>query len=409
MSDDESGRGLLISLVDALSRVPVLADRAGLDLVVRMMSAELREALSVEDHPTAIGRLFSLAEVCHRTPERLAALVRVVAKFESDSRALVELRHLVAELTPLDLFPTTERARLFTLLAGVVVPDMADIYRAVAGPTAPGLFGPATYYEVFRVLETLNAGPDGVPRPLVFVEHIAMRVGTEVASGLREWNDAQAAEMGFSEELSALRVTLHAEAVRLRRTASRARRPVSRSFLVVDVEDSSRRTNLEQLELRQEFYRMLYTAIAASGWSDEQCVVEDRGDGAMLVVDAQVFDLFDPFTDDLLLELLRHNAQAAPEHRVRLRIGVHHGFVHVDEHGWVGDALTTAFRIVNSGRVKIALREAEHAHAVVVVSDVVYRDVIRHGYVPHHADYRRLDDDDRIVWLRVHENGTPPA
>ncbi|MDQ2585575.1 VMAP-C domain-containing protein [Saccharothrix yanglingensis] len=204
-ADDNGGRGLLIPLVDALSRVPTLADRAGRNLVVRMMSAELRETLSVEEHPTATGHLFSLAEVCQQSPERLAALVRVVAKFESDSHAMVELRHLVAELTPLDLFPTTERARLFTLLAGVVVPDIADIYRAVAGPTAPGLFGPTTYYEVFRVLETLNARPDGIPRPLVFVEHIAAKVRTELAIELHRWNEARARAMDLLDELLLIR------------------------------------------------------------------------------------------------------------------------------------------------------------------------------------------------------------
>ncbi|MGM1061830.1 effector-associated domain 2-containing protein [Saccharothrix sp. Mg75] len=204
-ADDNGGRGLLIPLVDALSRVPVLADRASRNLVIRMVSAELRETLLVEEHPTATGHLFSLAEVCQQSPERLAALVRVVTKFEADSHAMTELRRIIAELTPLDLFPTSERARLFTLLSGVVVPDIADIYRAVAGPTAPGLFGPTTYFEVFRVLETLNARPDGIPRPLVFVEHLAAKVRTELAIELHRWNEAQAERMDRLDELLLIR------------------------------------------------------------------------------------------------------------------------------------------------------------------------------------------------------------
>jgi hypothetical protein len=178
-ADDNDGSRLLFPLVDVLSRVPTLADRAGRNLIVRMMSAELRETLAVEEHPSTYGHLYSLAEVCQQSPERLSALVRIVSRFEQDSRAMVELRRVIAELTPLDLFPTSERARLFTLLAGVVVPDIADIYRVVAGPTAPGLYGPTTYAGVFRVLETLNADSDGVPKPMVFVEHIAARVRTE--------------------------------------------------------------------------------------------------------------------------------------------------------------------------------------------------------------------------------------
>ncbi|MEU4765267.1 hypothetical protein AB0H12_18610 [Actinosynnema sp. NPDC023794] len=210
-ADDDGGRGLLMPLVDVLARVPSLADRAGRVLVIRMMSAELREPLMVTEHQTAIGHLFNLAEICQQSPERLSALVRIVSRFEHDSHAMVELRRVVAELTPLDLFPTHERARLFTLLAGVVVPDIADIYRVVAGPTAPPLYGPTTYAEVFRVLETLNAGADGVPRPLVFVEHLAARVRTELAIELHRWNEAQAVSMNLLAELTAVRDGLRPE------------------------------------------------------------------------------------------------------------------------------------------------------------------------------------------------------
>ena len=208
---DNSGRGLLMSLVDVLARVPSLTDSAGRTMVIRMMSAELRETLMVPEHPTTIGHLFNLAEVCHQSPDRLSALLRIVSRFDHDAQAMVELRRVIAELTPLDLFPLQERARLFTLLAGVVVPDIADIYRVVAGPTAPSLYGQTTYDEVFRVLETLNAGPDGVPRPLVFVEHIAARVRTELAIELHRWNESQAVAMNLLAELTAVRDSLRPE------------------------------------------------------------------------------------------------------------------------------------------------------------------------------------------------------
>lgn len=213
-ADDNDGSRLLFPLVEALCRVPTLADRAGRNLVVRMISAELRETLAVEEFPSTYGHLYSLAEVCQQSPERLSALVRIVGRFEQDSRSMVELRRVIAELTPLDLFPTSERARLFTLLAGVVVPDIADIYRVVAGPTAPGLDGSTTYSGVFRVLETLNAEADGVPKPMVFVEHIASRVRTELAIELHRWNEAQAESMDLVDELTAIRESLRPETAR---------------------------------------------------------------------------------------------------------------------------------------------------------------------------------------------------
>lgn len=210
-ADDGDGRRLLIPLVDVLNRVPALADRAGRNLVIRMMSAELRETLVVDEHANTVGHLFSLAEVCLRSPERLSALVRIVSRFEQDSRAMAELRRFVAELTPLDLFPTSERAALFRLLAGVTDPDVPDLYRVVAGPSAPNLYGPMSCIEVFRVLETLNAGSDGLPRPLVFLEHLATRVRTELSIELQRWTYAQAHAIGLADELVAVREGLRSE------------------------------------------------------------------------------------------------------------------------------------------------------------------------------------------------------
>lgn len=206
-------RGLLRSLVEVLSRVPTLSDRDGRNLVIRMMSLELGEPLMVEDHSLPIGHLFNLAEACHRTPERLSALVRAVGMVEQDSKPMAELRRIAGELTPADLFPTAERAKLFTMLTGVAVPDIADLYRAVAGPYAPNLYGPTTPAEVFRILETFNAGSDGLPRPLVFLEHVATRVRPELSIELQHWTHAQARSMGLLDELVAMRERLLPETV----------------------------------------------------------------------------------------------------------------------------------------------------------------------------------------------------
>lgn len=91
-------------LLEALLRIPTLADRSGRELVVRMLGHELREHLPVEDHKYPIGHLFSIAEVCGRRPERLAALLRVVEMVEQDSRPMAALRELVRDMTALDLW-----------------------------------------------------------------------------------------------------------------------------------------------------------------------------------------------------------------------------------------------------------------------------------------------------------------
>jgi hypothetical protein len=73
-----------------------------------------------------------------------------------------------------------------------------------------------------------NAGADGLPPALMFVELLAWRVGGEVRAQLREWNDDQARRLRLEPQLRELRE---------RRAAGAARVPVeSRLHLVIVVE-----------------------------------------------------------------------------------------------------------------------------------------------------------------------------
>lgn len=200
-----AGRGVLWPLVQALLRVPCLAELADRNLVVRMLADELGDPLPVDEHPKAVHHLFSLAAVCARRPDGLPSLLVVLDRLEPGSRQMIEVSRIIDQMTAAELWPQEERDRLFGLLSGVVVPDIIEIYRFVSGTLAPELSVQTTYREVFRALETLNAGPDGLPKPLTFVEHLAGRVRFELAVELRRWADRQAARMEILTELQALR------------------------------------------------------------------------------------------------------------------------------------------------------------------------------------------------------------
>jgi hypothetical protein len=192
-------------LVRALLRVGCLADLNGRNLVVRIVSDELGHPLLVDEHPQCAAHLFSIVETCHNRPDGLATLLFVLEQIEPGTRAIVEVRRIITEMSALEAWSPGERQRLFGLLSGVVVPDIAHVYRFVAGSNAPVLRMQTTYSEVFLALETLNAGPDGVPKPLLFVEHLAVRVRAELAAELRRWVDVQAVRMGISDEVHAVR------------------------------------------------------------------------------------------------------------------------------------------------------------------------------------------------------------
>ncbi|MEV8440642.1 hypothetical protein AB0425_24945 [Actinosynnema sp. NPDC051121] len=185
--------------------------------------------------------------------------------------------------------------------------------------------------------------------------------------------------------------------------------PVSRAILVVDVERSSDRTDTEKAELRAVLYRVLHDALDAAYPPTERRRLDDLGDGVLAVVDAEVLPLLDPLPDVVAEGLARHNATVPPPAWLRLRLGVHFGLVARDAHGWVGEAMTEAFRVVNGPGVKAVLRAADRAQSVVVVSDAVHHSVVRHGFRDIRPEsYGRLVDEGRTVWVRVPGYAVPP-
>ncbi|WP_158887082.1 effector-associated domain 2-containing protein [Amycolatopsis anabasis] len=200
-----SGHDALWPLVEALRELSCLAEVGDRNFVVRMLSGMLGAHLPVEEHPIAVRHLYGIVEACRQRPNGLTALREVLDRIEQGSKPMRRVRAIITQMTALEMWPDDERDLLFELLRGVVVPDIGDIYRFVAGPGAPGLLGQTTFPEVFLLLETLNADPDGLPKPLVFVEYLATRVRLDLASELRRWADRQATRFGVVNELQAVR------------------------------------------------------------------------------------------------------------------------------------------------------------------------------------------------------------
>jgi tetratricopeptide (TPR) repeat protein len=122
---------------------------------------------------------------------------------------------------------------------------------------------------------------------------------------------------------------------------------------------------------------------------------EDRGDGALILVppdvpkDLLVGEVF----FDLAAALDRRSSRADPATRMRLRVAVHAGEIHQDEHGVVGDAITHAFRLLDAKAARSALRASDRP-MVLIASDWFFGEVIRHC---SHAN----PDAYRPVWVSV--------
>jgi class 3 adenylate cyclase len=159
--------------------------------------------------------------------------------------------------------------------------------------------------------------------------------------------------------------------------------PLHRTIVVVDVEGSTRRLNPAKARLRRAMYDLLEKALRTSGIAEEHHDrLIDRGDGALVLVhpvdEVPKTLLLTTFIPSLGRLLASHGAHG-PDHGIRLRTALHAGEVHYDERGPFGEAIDLTCRLLDAPELRTKLSETA-ASLVLVVSEDIYRGVIRHGY-----------------------------
>jgi tetratricopeptide (TPR) repeat protein len=153
------------------------------------------------------------------------------------------------------------------------------------------------------------------------------------------------------------------------------------TIIVVDVEKfgDRRRTLAHQVGVRDGLYRVVRDAFDAAGvpWAD--CYREDRGDGMFILVPASESKaVFIDTLPYLLVKALRvHNETHVEAQRIRLRMAMHAGEVHHDDHGVTSAALILAFRLLDAEPLKAALATSPGVLAM-ITSDWFFEDVVRH-------------------------------
>ncbi|WP_141578128.1 tetratricopeptide repeat protein [Actinomadura sp. WMMA1423] len=153
---------------------------------------------------------------------------------------------------------------------------------------------------------------------------------------------------------------------------------VHRTILCLDVEGFGRRTNGDQLAIRAGLYRALRRALDDSGVPASSCYCEDRGDGAMILIGPDVPKelVAGPFPARLATLIERHNRGAQPGARIRVRVAVHAGEIHHDDHGVAGTAINKAFRLLSAPPLKDALSASPGVLAL-ITSGWFFEEVVR--------------------------------
>jgi hypothetical protein len=203
-SDYHSSLGFL---VDRLEQIPSLRDPASRRLCLDLLVDHLGVGLVVDDLPTTRAHLIGIVQACRRQhPGALSAFIDAVEQMEPGSMPVQRARAALENMTALDLVAEHDRRQLLTLLGGSPGDRLAAFVRLAAGPSAELTSAEQYPAEALAALERMNARPDGVPPLLVFVEHLAAYFGDQRAEQLRRWNDRQAARMGLTEQLLAVRL-----------------------------------------------------------------------------------------------------------------------------------------------------------------------------------------------------------
>lgn len=181
-----------------------------------------------------------------------------------------------------------------------------------------------------------------------------------------------------------------------------------RTIAVVDVADFTNpdRNVADLVAVQEGLYNILHIAFAESGVDLDSCDVEDRGDGALIMIPPWVSKsmLADRLPDRLVAVLRRYNAVRLETTRLKLRVGIHAGDVRRNENGWVGHAVNLASRILEAPEVKAALLRSDGPLAL-IASDYFYNEVIEHdpGLAPE--TYRRIEISVKTfsgsIWLRI--------
>ena len=168
---------------------------------------------------------------------------------------------------------------------------------------------------------------------------------------------------------------------------------VHRTIVVVDVEGfgDQRRTNPHQVAVRDGLYRALRDAFGRAGIPWDDCGREDRGDGVFILVPAEVPKglLVEALPPALVAALRVHNGAHPDPERIRMRMALHAGEVHYDEHGVTAAAVNLAFRLLDAGPLKAALASSPGVLAV-IVSSWFFEEVVRHSTADA-AAYRRVE------------------
>jgi hypothetical protein len=158
--------------------------------------------------------------------------------------------------------------------------------------------------------------------------------------------------------------------------------PAVRLCFAADIERFSRFRAPEAALVQERFAQVMAQARGHAGVDASQFGLQRSGDGQAAVFPSAVDEsrVIPLLVEGLARALGEANADRAGPDRIRLRVALHRGHISWGANGWIGNSPIAVQRLLGSSAARQALADHPSSDFVLIVSDVVYRDVIAHGH-----------------------------
>ncbi|MFD7933860.1 SAV_2336 N-terminal domain-related protein [Streptomyces sp. NPDC059755] len=157
-----------------------------------------------------------------------------------------------------------------------------------------------------------------------------------------------------------------------------------RVCVAVDVAGFGRLTPQAQLSSREAMWAVVTGAVQAIRVSVDECFLEDRGDGLLLVLPSEADETTAvPRFLDALSGRLRRSSEGE-ESRTRLKVAMDWGTVASDTHGLVGEVMNRTCRLLDSAHLREAVKTSHAPDFALIVAEPLYESVpALHGHFQH--------------------------
>ena len=158
--------------------------------------------------------------------------------------------------------------------------------------------------------------------------------------------------------------------------------PLRRLMVAVDVHRYSSQDPLGQVDAQQAVTDALSRAAEAVGLDRSLWRTQPQGDAELTVLPPETDEatVLADFPRELATSLHRHNRSRNAEHRLRLRVAMHCGVLHLGALGYPGSAPIETCRLLDAPAFKQALVEADDADVALIVSEQLFADIVAPGY-----------------------------